>query len=204
MPIRERQKLITEIVAQVLNVCAEPDKSFVWFKNVHTSQDFGAHYPLIDRIFQMLGGNPKANKGVRSLNCDAYLGDSYNFMFEFDEYQHFSTPRLKTLEMYPADLPVAYDIQKYQAYCRKHYAEADKYRHAKTTTDFNFVGGRTAQRAYLDCFRDILPSLHGLRPTLRISEFEVAGVVDNNTQSRALVEQLLEKKLSHVQNSKPL
>jgi hypothetical protein len=200
MPVRGQQELITEIVAQALNTPAEPNKSFAWFKNTHNLEDFGIYYSLINEIFKMLGGNSNANKQVRTLNCDAYFGGSYNFIFEFDEHQHFSTARLRALTQYPANLPTAFNIQEYQAYCHKYLDKADKYRHRKTTTDFDFAGGRTAQRAYLDCFRDILPTLHGLQPTVRICEFEVMGVVENNSQSRSFMERLLEKKFKLVQN----
>jgi len=63
------------------------------------------------------------------------------------------------------------------------------------TANFNFYGGRTAQRAYLDCFRDLLPQVYKLRPTLRINEFEVKGIYTNNEESCTRIEKLLNSKL---------
>lgn len=195
MPKDERQQLITEIAEKVLGISAEPQKSFDWFRNIHTQEDFGIYFPLINHIFLMLGGDLEAGKEPRLLKCDAYLPAPLNCIFEFDEHQHFSTARLKTLELYPSKLRLGFAIDEYKRYCGEHRLEADKYRYTKRTRDFDFEGGRTAQRAYLDCFRDILPSLHGLNPTIRIAAFEVVEVTGNDARGRAIVKKLLRKKL---------
>jgi hypothetical protein len=195
MPTCERQKLITEIVKTVLGVSIETEKSFGWFKNKHTPEGFGIYFSLIDRIFKMLGGDPDSSKRSRLLKCDAYLAAPLNCFFEFDEYQHFSTARLKALELYPHDLELGFSVQEYKNYCLKHRDRADKYRHKLRKADFNFEGGRTAQRAYLDCFHDILPLLHGLNPTIRIAEFEVIEISSNNSKGQTVIERLLERKL---------
>ena len=131
-----------------------------------------------------------------TLDCDAYFGGQLNFFFEFDEHQHFSSARLKTFEFYPTDLKINFSVDQWKQLCKSHKDKADKYRKAKTTTDFNFAGGRTAQRAYLDCFRDLLPLLHGLQPTVRINEFEVADIYANNKEARSKIEKLLKAKIS--------
>jgi len=193
MPVGEQQKLITQIVSDVLDTPISY-RSFYWLINQHRQQDFQQYYSLIDDIFKALGGNPNAGKGIQGLTCDAYFGDSFNFILEYDEHQHFSTARLKTLEMYPADLQVGFSVEEYKGYCQQFHFGADKYRYSKKTKDFNFSGGRTAQRAYLDCFRDILPPLHGLKPTIRIAEFEVMNITGDNPESRDNMRQLLDRK----------
>ena len=40
------------------------------------------------------------------------------------------------------------------------------------------MNGRAAQRAFFDTFRDWLPSLHGLNPTVRLAEFEVNPILN--------------------------
>lgn len=198
MPVGDRQKLITEIVATVLEQTPQPNAKFEWFINKHTKDYFRELYPLIDDIFRFLKGDLAANQVKRpmGLKCDAYFGGKHNFIFEYDEYQHFSSARLKTLEQYPPDLKLNFSLTDWKNYCRLHKVNADKYRNSKTTIDFNFHGGRTAQRAYLDCFRDLLPQKHGLQPTLRISEFETNGIYTNNQESRSRIEKLLRKKLN--------
>jgi len=197
MAVGDRQKLITSIVATVLNEHAQTDISFGWFINRHTTEHFGKHFSIIDKIFISLNGDRQANqnKRTRTLNCDAYFGGQYNFIFEFDEYQHFNSARLRTFEYYPTDLKVNFSIDQWKQLCKIYKDKADKYRKTKITKDFNFSGGRTVQRAYLDCFRDLLPEINQLNPTVRINEFEVPDIFSNNKEACKKIEKLLKTKL---------
>lgn len=198
MAVGDRQKLIIGIVATVLSEQAHTAISFDWFINKHTQEHFGKNFTAIDKIFTSLNGDKQASQSKRTmtLDCDAYFGGQHNFIFEFDEHQHFSSARLKTFEFYPPDLKVNFSIDQWKQLCKSHKDKADKYRKEKTTTDFNFAGGRTAQRAYLDCFRDLLPLLHGLQPTVRINEFEVTDIYANNKESCSKIEKLLKAKIA--------
>jgi hypothetical protein len=198
MAVGDKQKLITEIVSKVLNEQAQTSKKFDWFINKHNKENFGKHFSTIDKIFKSLNGDITANQTKRSvaLDCDAYFGGQYNFIFEFDELQHFSSSRLKTIENYTSGLKVNFDLANWKRLCQIHKDKADNYRKTKTTTDFNFVGGRTAQRAYLDCFRDLLPEIQGLNPTLRINEFEVVGITKVDKEACNKIEQLIKTKLT--------
>lgn len=197
MAVGDKQKLITNIVSKVLCEQAQTSKIFDWFINKHIKENFGKHFSTIDKIFKSLNGDITANQTKRtvSLECDAYFGGQYNFIFEFDELQHFSSSRLKTIENYPSGLKVNFDLAIWKKLCQIHKDKADIYRKTKTTTDFNFVGGRTAQRAYLDCFRDLLPEIQGLNPTLRINEFEVAQITKIDKDACNKIEQLIKTKL---------
>ena len=172
-------------------------KTFDWFINKHTVEHFGEDFKKIDKIFTSLGGDILANNGKRTdrLRPDAYFGGQFNFLFEFDELQHFNSPRLSTLEQLPNNIKTNYSIDNWIALCNKHKVQADNYRRTKTSVDFNFLGGRTAQRAYLDCFRDFLPTRHGLNPTLRINIFEVADMHSISKDDCKKMEQLLKLKL---------
>jgi hypothetical protein len=196
MAVGGRQKLITDIVGTVLNQ-RQVDKQFDWFINKHTKECFGEHFSVIDKIFKILNGDINKNQSKRtiSLDCDAFFGGQYNFIFEFDEFQHFSSARLKALELYPTGLTLNFSIEQWMQVCKNTKEKADKYRKSKKTTDFDFDGGRIAQRAYLDCFRDLLPQQHELNPTLRINEFEVSGIYANNKDACNRIEQLLKFKL---------
>lgn len=198
MAVGDKQKLITEVVSVVLNEQAQTRKKFDWFINKHSKENFGKHFSNIDKIFKSLNGDINANQTKRSvaLDCDAYFGGQYNFIFEFDELQHFSSSRLKTIENYPTGLKVNFDLVNWKKLCQTHKDIADNYRKTKTTTDFNFIGGRTAQRAYLDCFRDLLPEVQSLNPTLRINEFEVIGITSVDKEACNRIELLLKTKLT--------
>ena len=197
MAVRDKQLLITDIVATVLGQKPIIDKRFDWFINKHTTDFFKEHFTLIDKIFKSLHGDIEANKSkqTKPLECDAYFGGQYNFMFEFDETQHFGTSRLKTLEFYPDTLKVSFSIDKWKQLCKSNSKIADRYRFNKMTKDFNFQGVRNSQRAYLDCFRDILPQYYGLKPTLCISEFEVININANSKDNCKKIELLIKSRL---------
>jgi hypothetical protein len=116
MAVGDRQKLITGIVASVLNEQAHIGISFDWFINKHTQENFGKHFMTIDKIFTSLHGDNLANqsKRTRTLDCDAYFGGQHNFIFEFDEHQHFSSARLKTFEFYPTDLKTNFNVDHWK------------------------------------------------------------------------------------------
>ncbi|PWK71488.1 hypothetical protein LX99_04512 [Mucilaginibacter oryzae] len=194
MPVGERQRLITKILSVVLDEPAQVDVKFNWFINQHQIEHFKSSFQIIDKIYIDLKGNNLVKK-VQSLQSDAYFGGRYNFLFEFDEIQHFSSARLKSLNNYPPTLKVNYSIADWKNWCVTYSSKADTYRFNKTTKDFDFKGGRTCQRAYLDCFRDILPQHNGLNPTLRIADFEVKGIFTFDSNSVNKVKKLIEKKM---------
>lgn len=201
MAIGDQQKLITELVQTVLNQKAETDIKFDWFVNKHLQKDFKNYYKIIDNIFVRLNGNKlgNENKQISKLQTDSYFGGNFNFLFEFDEFQHFSSSRKLTFDCYPKNLNLNFDISQWKKQCELTFTKADKYRKTKETKDFDFKGGRTAQRAYLDCFRDFLPEINGLKPTLRINEFEVFGIERNNIENCKKIEKLiLEKMKIHI------
>lgn len=200
MAVGDRQHLIAEIVAEVLGQPAEVRNFFPWLINQHTKEDFGSLFPTICQIYSKLGGQELAGNEKRKMRlpCDAFFGKELNFIFEFDEFQHFSSARLKTLTILYGKAALGFSKSEYEVLCEQHSDQADSFRRKTLTKDFNFIGGRTAQRAYFDSFRDLLPQLHGLRPTIRVSEFEVESVHSNNIESRSLLKRLLERKLEHA------
>jgi hypothetical protein len=179
MTINVRQKLITNILSTVIGSKPVSKPRFDWFKNKHFEEDFKDLFMVIDQIF----------------DCDTFFGEPYNFIFEFDEFQHFSSCKKQTLELYPKDLKIGFELKNYIDLCDLYKDKADKYRKVKKTIDFPFSGGRTAQRAYLDAFRDLLPGQHGLNPTIRISEFEVSSVTECDQEGRRIIEKIVGKYL---------
>ena len=116
-------------------------------------------------------------------------------MLEFDEFQHFSSARAKALDLLPDGLSLGFSLSDYKRLCHAYDQRADKYRRDKRTRDFRLIGGRTAQRAYFDASKDLLPVLHGLRPTIRISEFEVEHIWENDVEARSFLRALVERKM---------
>lgn len=201
MAVGEQQGKITRVLEIILGEEAQTKRKFSWLKNKHDEADFGKYYPAIDKIFSGLNGDEIAmeNKKTFLLQPDCYFGGTYNFIFEFDELQHFTIYKKIALLGYPGDLAYGFDLEQYMFYCDKYSNDAIRkgppgYR--KSKVEFPFENGRAAQRAFFDCFRDFLPSLHGLNKTIRISEFEVGKIEDFSTSTIKKVEKILDNKIN--------
>ncbi len=87
--------------------------------------------------------------------CDFWLPDP-GFILEFDERQHFTTPRKLTLHAYPDDLALGFSGKQWISHCERHDAKD------------NDPPFRDEQRAWYDALRDLVPSIEGLQPTVRL------------------------------------
>lgn len=123
---------------------------------------------VISRIFEALGGNPEAQaaKRLTSLPGD-FLHELSGTFIEIDESQHFTSWRLCTLNLYPSDVLLGYDLDEYQALCRQWASRSDRYRASKTALGFG-SGGRQRQRAYHDALRDLVVPAMGFPPVVRV------------------------------------
>jgi len=88
-------------------------------------------------------------------NCDFFIPEQ-NFIVEFDESQHFTEMRKITLENYPEKLELGFDRKKWIELCEK------------INSKDNNPSYRDEQRAWYDTLRDFLPSIKGLKPTVRL------------------------------------
>ena len=87
--------------------------------------------------------------------CDYYMPEQ-KLIVEFDESQHFTRPRLITLSFYPGDLKLGFPRERWKDLCRCIDAVDD------TPID------RDERRAWYDALRDLVPSIHGFKPTVRL------------------------------------
>jgi hypothetical protein len=131
---------------------------------------------VLDRLataYLDLGGSPDAGlRRRKALMVDFVLGD--NVIVELDEFQHFTSARNQTLDLYEG-VEHGLDVDAYRGHCIRNMARADQYRAAKPASGFEFPGGRRAQRAYLDMVRDLLGPTYGVR-VIRIPATH--GIVD--------------------------
>ena len=93
--------------------------------------------------------------------CDFWVPDP-GFIVEFDESQHFTSPRKRALCAYAGEHPLGFSAQRWTALCEDHNAKDD---------DPPF---RDEQRAWYDTLRDLVPSLKGLQPTVRLYARDLA------------------------------
>jgi len=102
-----------------------------------------------------LRGHRDFIKSARVPPCDYFISDP-PFIVEFDESQHFSRPRLVTLDNYPDQIKVGFSLSRWQELCRNIDAKDD--------TPFD----RDERRAWYDTLRDLVPIVHGFKPTVRL------------------------------------
>ena len=100
-------------------------------------------------------------RASRLAPCDFWVPDP-GFVLEFDESQHFTTPRRAALSVYAEDLPLGFSPTRWMDLCERHNA-----------TD-NDPPYRDEQRAWYDTLRDLVPMLHGHGPTVRLYASDLA------------------------------
>ena len=194
----EAQRLFIDALRQALQM--KPQRFSVdWLINKPLREHFRERYDAAMAVFDALGGDRDGldAKRIMKLVPDAYLPQPYNCLVEFDEVQHFTRFKQKALELYPLDFAYGFDVAQWLACCRRSWTEAEAkgasgYRARKP--EFPFEGGRHAQRAFFDMFRDFLPPLWGLRPTVRVSELEFRTGSASPGQLKKLIESRLQKK----------
>lgn len=138
----------------------------------------------LERIRTALGdlrGHRDFIKSAHMPPCDYFIVDP-PFIVEFDENQHFSRARLVTLANYPATETVGFSIQRWQELCRAIAAVDD------TPID------RDERRAWYDTLRDLLPILHGFKPTVRLyaEEYPWCSLNAGSTHDVSVFSSLLE------------
>ena len=123
---------------------------------------------ILDTIFISLGGHHEEQNAKRltSLPGDFIHVESGTFV-EVDESQHFTSFRLLSLELYPMNVPLGFDLVEYRALCRAWAERSDKYRKNKAAIGFG-DGGRQRQRAYHDALRDLVAPEMGHPPVIRV------------------------------------
>jgi hypothetical protein len=118
-------------------------------------------YSSMDKVFKEVYDNLKemrkysgfSNPGYK-LACDFFI-PSENLIIEYDENQHFTEQRAKSLAYYPSNLNFGFDKDKWREACENIKA-----------TDNNPLY-RDEQRAFYDSVRDILAARNGI-PLIRI------------------------------------
>jgi len=93
---------------------------------------------------------------AKTLPYGDFFMPNQNFILEFDESQHFTPPRKITLEHYLESLELGFEKKKWIRLCETIGAKD------------NDPPYRDEQRAWYDTLRDFLPSIRGLKPTIRL------------------------------------
>ncbi len=89
-------------------------------------------------------------------------------VIEVDDPAHFTSARLAALDLYPATVPVGFDVDAHRALCREWSARTDGLKRGLAAKAFGF-GGVPRERAYHDSLRDLATPAMGHPPLIRIA-----------------------------------
>jgi len=147
---------VRQLLERIYGTCY-PNYSFPWSAQARAYKGT----PLFNTLQRVLGALT-AYRGysdfIRSEQlppCDFFVPDP-GFLVEFDESQHFTVPRKIALSLYPPDSNVGFSIDRWISLC-------DEYNARDNNPPY-----RDEQRAWYDTLRDLVPSVHGFHPTVRL------------------------------------
>ncbi len=116
------------------------------------------YYDKLKEIYAALQNYRRFKEFVKTKtlpNCDLFVLKP-GFIVEFDESQHFTTPRKITLEKYPSGLELGFSREKWMELCEE------------INVRDNDPPYRDEQRAWYDTLRDFLPAIEVMKPTVRL------------------------------------
>ncbi len=95
-------------------------------------------------------------------------------VIEVDGPEHFTSPRLAALAMYPDDAAIGFDRDEHAALCREWAPRTDRLARGLPAKGFGF-GGVSRERAYHDALRDLGTPAMGHPPLVRIAATDGDG-----------------------------
>jgi hypothetical protein len=138
------------------------EAKFPWLTVPLPDQMDGTILTIYQGVQRMRGYSNFASFG-KPLCCDFFV-PAERLIIEYDERQHFTVQRAKSLELYPPDLALGFDRQEWLTTCRT-------IRATDPTPAY-----RDEQRAFYDSLRDILAARNGVRLIrLRYGTFDWTG-----------------------------
>lgn len=152
---------IRQLLESIYGTCM-PNHRFPWSAQLAAYRDTAIFSTLktILHSLESFRGHTGFAKVETLPPCDFFVPNP-GFIVEFDESQHFTLPRKITLLLYPPDSNVRFSIARWVTLCDKHNAKD------------NDPPYRDEQRAWYDTLRDLVPSIHGLKSTIRLYAAEM-------------------------------
>ncbi len=111
-------------------------------------------------------------------------------VIEVDDSPHFTSFRLVSLELYPRDVAVGFDLEEQKELCRVWCSRTDGLERGLAAKGFGF-GGVQRERAYHDALRDLATPAMGHPPVVRIAAVDGDGTAAYR-RHRALLLTLLD------------
>ena len=122
----------------------------------------------LERIYARLRGDLSVLRASRAnllLPVELVHGAS-GTVIEVDASPHFTSFRLATLDLYPDDVAVGFDLDEYRELCRAWCSETDGLGGGLPAKGFGF-GGLQRERAYHDALLDLAAPAMGHPPVIR-------------------------------------
>ncbi len=153
---QECKARVYELLTELYGAC-EVGLAFPW---PSSPEAYGGNAAgdILQVVFKGLGrlrGYHDFIKAPQMPPCDFYC-PRRSFIVEFDESQHFTRARRVTLEYYRPEVPVGFPVPQWIALCESIAAVDDD------------PPDRDERRAWYDTLRDLLPCIHGFKPTVRV------------------------------------
>lgn len=131
---------------------------------------------VLGKIYDGFGGDAAV---LRSLRRNFFLTvdlvhEPTGTVIELDESPHFTSYRLTTLDLYPADAALGFDLEEYRSLCREWSSQTDNLDRAFAAKGFGF-GGRQRERAFRDALLDLGAPAMGLPPVKRVIALDGDG-----------------------------
>jgi hypothetical protein len=196
---RELERRVVELAQQVLGGTVQPTPS--WLLRPGKSE-CGDSWRLISNIYNALTElvlpETMPSRERRIVDCVLKIGNDPPRIIEVDERQHFNGYRARTLRLY-SKVPVAFDRNVWISHSEaKLRLEGGGFGRPRPPL-FPGQWGRHQQRTFRDALADILPTLHGFMPTIRIAYFEVTDWIEASDARHRMTE-LLEQKFRCAAN----
>lgn len=149
---------IAELLTRIYGAC-ERGHSFGWPTRL-ASYESTSIAPVLREVAQYLMrqrgyGLDEFVRSDKLAPCDYWVPDP-GFIVEFDESQHFTNLRKVALSAYVDTTSLGFSIKRWMELCEQ-YDRKD-----------NNPLYRDEQRAWYDTLRDLIPSIKGLQPTVRL------------------------------------
>ena len=127
-------------------------------------------------IYAHLGGDVAMLSAAREnlLLPVELVHDPTGTLIEVDESAHFTSFRLATLELYPADAALGFDLDAYEEPCRAWCSRTDGLARGLAAKGFG-LGGVQRERAYHDALRDLATPAMGHPPLVRVAAVDGDG-----------------------------
>ena len=155
---RECKKRVRELLECIYGSCVT-DHRFNWPTGLSPYRNTSIYHKLRNvatalQQYRGFGIGEFVRRDVLS-GCDYWVPDP-GFIVEFDESQHFTIPRKLALSAVAGDKRLGFSTERWITLCEHHNARD------------NDPPFRDEQRAWYDVLRDLVPSVKGLRPTVRL------------------------------------